>query len=146
MKNFKPLILLILLTSTMYARSGFALEQGDIEQFNSLWSSSFKQAETLRLASLYAQDAVMFPPSSEILEGRNAIENYFASLKRVGFEEYSISLIDVDLKENTAYETATWEATRIDEAGNAITMEGNITNIFERQTDGSWKIKMQSWN
>jgi len=61
-------------------------------------------------------------------------------------KQYTISNVDLDIKGDTAYETGLWEVTRIDTNGEMILLEGNITNVFEKQKDGSWKIKFQSWN
>jgi ketosteroid isomerase-like protein len=32
------------------------------------------------------------------------------------------------------------------EDGNVIHFDGAMTNVLERQDDGLWKIRMQSWN
>jgi ketosteroid isomerase-like protein len=146
MKSLNSLILLsILALSSGYAASA-TLETVDVESFNNIWKSGFEQGNTEALMGLYTENAVVFPPSSEILEGRTAIQAYLDSLREVGVKEYSISNVDTNIKENIVYETALWEATRVDNEGNVITLEGNISNVFEKQNDGSWKIKFQSWN
>ncbi|MBL1141196.1 MAG: SnoaL-like domain-containing protein [Proteobacteria bacterium] len=146
MKLFRRLIYIAILASSSGYVASESLETGDIENFNNVWAKSFDEGNTKGLMGLYTENAVVFPPSSEILKGRGEIQDYLDSLKKVGVEKYSISNIDTDIKENTIYETALWEATRMDAAGNVIKMEGNISNVFEKQEDGSWKIKFQSWN
>ena len=146
MKNIKYLILLsILPLSSSYAATN-TLETADMEMLDSLWVTNFDNGNTTDLVTLYTKDAMVFPPSSEILEGRLAITDYLDSLREAGFNEYSISNVDMQVKGTTAYSTELWEAIRIDADGNEIKLDGNITNVLERQNNGSWKIRLQSWN
>lgn len=146
MKYTKSLIFLSVLSLfSTYAASTTA-ESVDVERLNSRWVSSFEKGNTEALMALYTENAVVFPPSSEILEGPEAIVAYLEGLKEIGVTEYSISNVDTEIKGNTVYETALWEATRVDASGTIFNFEGNITNVLERQNDGSWKIKLQSWN
>ncbi len=146
MKNIKYLILLSILSlNSSYAATN-TLETADVEMLNSLWATSFDNGNTTTLATLYTKDAMVFPPSSEILEGRVAITDYLDGLREAGFNEYSISNVDMQVKGDTAYSTALWEVVRIGVDGNEIKLDGNITNVLERQNNGSWKIKLQSWN
>ncbi len=146
MKSLKTLILLPILVLTSGYATSATLETMDVESFNNVWASGFEEGNTEGLMGLYTESAVVFPPSSEILEGRTAIQAYLEALREVGVKEYSISNVGTDVKENIVYESAIWEATRVDSEGNVIKLEGNISNVFEKQSDGSWKIKFQSWN
>ena len=146
MKNYKFLILIPIMSIAIGITSSYALESTDVDKLNSLWSNSFDEGNTKGLMTLYTDNAVVFPPSSEILEGKGEIATYLDGLRKVGFTEYSISSIDMDSKGDTVYTTALWEATRVDSNGAVIKLDGNITNVLEKQKDGSWKIKLQSWN
>lgn len=144
MKNFKYMFLISILSfSSVFAASSPA---ASLEEMSAIWVSSFDNGNTESLKSLYTENAMAFPPSSEILQGPIAISTYLESLREVGFGEYSISNVDMQIKGDTAYTTALWEVTRVDAYDNEIKLDGNITNVLERQADGSWKIKLQSWN
>ena len=96
--------------------------------------------------TLYSDDAVLSPPTSEIISGKSNINTYLETLKNIGVKEYSISNIDMNVQGDIAYSTELWEATGVDMSGNSIILEGSISNVFERQENGSWKIKYQNWN
>lgn len=146
MKSLKSLILISVLTLGSGNAISATLEISDVEKLNSLWADSFVEGNTTGLLSLYTKDAIVFPPSSEILDNPASIKSYLEGLKQVGFNEYSISNVDLDIKGDTAYETALWEVTRVGNNGEAIVLEGNLTNVLEKQENGSWRIKLQSWN
>ncbi len=146
MKSIKSLIFIPILALASTTVASATLESNDIENFNNVWSSGYTQGNTEGLTGLYTENAVVFPPSSEILEGRTEIQAYLEGLRKAGVSEYSIFNVDTDIQENIIYESALWEATRVDNEGNITKLEGNISNVFEKQNDGSWKIKFQSWN
>ncbi len=146
MKYFKSLIFIATLSLVSTYAASTTAESVDADAINSEWTSNFDKGNTEALMALYTDNAVMFPPSSEILEGQAAILNYFEDLQKVGVTTYSISNVDMNIKGDTAYETAIWEATRIGANGTVFNFEGNITNVLEKQKDGRWKIKLQSWN
>ena len=146
MKYTKSLIFISLLSLISSYAASTTAESVELQRLNSRWVSSFDKGNTEALMSLYTENAVVFPPSSEILEGPTAITDYLKGLKEMGITEYSISNVDTEIKGDIAYETALWEATRIDANGIIFNFEGNITNVLEKQNDGSWKIKLQSWN
>lgn len=142
LKILATLFLSIILTTAMANvddRSAIANVMGDLGQ-------AFNKGQTSELVKLYADNAVFMPPSSEILTGQEAIKKYWDGLRKVGFNEYVIREIGLNITGNTAYQTALWETVRIDSAGNVIKMDGNISSVLKRQMDGSWKIKLQSWN
>jgi uncharacterized protein (TIGR02246 family) len=129
--------------------SGLVNAQADdtsaISALNSNWDAAVNKGDTARLAGLYADDAVMIPPSSEILADREAIKDYWETLREVGIGAYEIHTIDLRVEGDKAYQVAVWEAARPVE-GNVIRFEGNMSSVYERQKDGTWKIKLQSWN
>ena len=146
MKYTESLIFISLLTLFSTYAASTTVDNAELQRLNSRWVSSFDNGNTEALMSLYTDNAIVFPPSSEILEGPIAITTYLEGMKENGVTEYSISNVDLQIKGDVAYETALWEATRIDASGTIFNFEGNITNVLEKQKDGSWKIKLQSWN
>lgn len=109
-------------------------------------AKQFHAGATASMLSFYTTDAIMLPPSSEILSNPEDISGYWELLKSAGVKEYAIYPVALRVDGNTAYQTALWEATRYTPDGDKIHLEGNISNILEKQGDASWKIKLQSWN
>jgi len=107
---------------------------------------AFNKGQIKELSGLYTRDAVVMPPSSEILTGWTAISHYWEGLRQAGFREYNIYNVELRTVGDIAYQTGLWQAIRKDPAGNIIRLEGNISNVLTREKNGNWKIKMQSWN
>ena len=118
----------------------------EIEAVKFALVEKFKTGEISEMVDLYTSNAVMLPPSSEILSNTESIKNYWDNLRQVGVVDYSIYQVALNIEGDLAYETALWEARRKTIDGNVITMDGNISSLFVKQDDGQWKIKLQSWN
>ena len=137
-------LLMTLLASVNLVAKADAVSE--LEAVNSAMEQNFNNSEISALTNMYAKDAVMLPPSSEILSSPAAITKYWSDLKDVGVNEYSVYLVDLKVEGNVAYTTSLWEASRKVAGNDAIIMNGNISSVYEKQKDGSWKIKLQSWN
>lgn len=142
--NYLTFIAILIITSTgLSARADFS---PDIEALNSALVEKFEAGEIAEMAELYAQDAVMLPPSSEILNSPEAIKRYWNNLRQTGVYDYSIYEVEHNIVGDVAYATALWEARKKIADGRELVVDGNISNVYEKQRDGSWKIRLQSWN
>ena len=142
LKKLAFLCMTLFLTSAMAVvdeKSAIANVTGDI-------GSVLNNGQASAIVKLYTDNAVVMPPSSEILTGQAAIKQYWDGLRKAGFYEYNIYNVAISTVGDTAYQTGLWQAVRKDTAGNIIRLEGNISNVLAKQKDGTWKIKMQSWN
>ena len=146
MKINKALYLATILSLATGVANAEPLAKTDIDKFSQLWASSYAENDNRNLMTLYSDDAVLSPPTSEIISGKSNINTYLETLKNIGVKEYSISNIDMNVQGDIAYSTELWEATGVDMSGNSIILEGSISNVLERQENGSWKIKYQNWN
>jgi len=146
MKNINYFILIVILLITSTSFSVRADTASAIEALNSALMKKFKAGEISDMIGLYTENAVMLPPSSEILSSPESIKRYWDNLREVGVNDYSIYLVELNIEGDVAYATSLWEAKRITTSGDVITLDGNISTVFEKQNDGSWKIKLQSWN
>lgn len=145
MTKLKTMLYIIAVTLPV-AAVGEITDPAKIDSTNDSWSQALNQGRSADLIKFYTADAVVLPPSSEILANHAAIKGYWEGLHRIGVNKYTVYDVDLKIEGNIAYQTALWEATRITPEGTTIEFDGNLSSVFERQPDGSWKIKLQSWN
>ena len=140
----------LLLSSLLLAGSAGATSVPDdseaILKVSDHLAQQFESGDARNMAPYYTSDAVVLPPSSEILSTSGDITNYWQYLIEVGVTEYDVYPVELRIEGNRAYQTALWQAVRTTMNGERIEMEGNISNILEKQADGNWKIRLQSWN
>ncbi|MCG8323969.1 MAG: DUF4440 domain-containing protein [Thiotrichales bacterium] len=146
MSIFKYLFLLIFISFNSTATWAVADDSQVILDLTARSKSLLTSADPALLDSFYTSDAVMLPPSSEILSSHAEIKEYWEGLKGAGVRDYTIYPVSVSVDGDTAYQTALWEAVRQTRNGESIHLQGNISNVLIKQPNGSWKIKLQSWN
>ena len=112
---------------------------------NKTWELAFNAGDTDALTRLYSEDAIVVPPSLEILNAPEKIKDYWTNQILSGTDNFRVQTINLKVQGDVIYQTAVWIAT-VTSNGVATDLDGEMTNVIARQTDGSWKIQLQSWN
>jgi ketosteroid isomerase-like protein len=110
------------------------------------WDSAFNQADAKAVASAYAPNAKVLPPTHEVISGPAAIENFFAGLFSSGFTDHNLTIIDAGGDDKVVYSTAYWSAKSKGADGAPQTTGGLATHVFERQAGGSLKLRLHTFN
>jgi uncharacterized protein (TIGR02246 family) len=113
---------------------------------NDKWNSAFNAGEATGVATLYAADATVLPHTHDVVQGVDAIRDFWKSVIEAGFKNHSITLIDVHAQDNVIVEIARWQAEGPGDGGSRQSFGGSLVNVFERQADGSWKCRVHIWN
>jgi len=99
-----------------------------------------------KVASLYAEDAVLLPPNSETIRGRAGIEDYWRNMIDQEFTVASTKSIDAFVSGKLAYETGNYEISLKLPSGVTITDKGKYMNVMRRGSDGHWSLAYDIWN
>lgn len=109
------------------------------------WSSEFNGGDATRLSRLYADDAVLMPPSDETLISREAIEAYWTRALN-GLSDYDVEIVQSRAQGDMLYAAGIWSANKTLAEGERVVVGGNVVRVLERQGDGSWKLRVETWN
>lgn len=147
-------LFLVLATVLVLAASGCG-PQVDVEaeetairaaEDEALEIAQAKDAE--RWASVYADDARVFPPNALLVTGKEAIRKLFAELfASPGFEiDWEVTRVEVSRAGDLGYVVGTHKVTVNDAEGNPVTDRGKWIAIWKKQADGTWKCIEDIWN
>ncbi len=110
----------------------------------------FDQADPAPLSNFvldaFAEDATMFPPNEDIIQGRQAIGEYLDALRQAGLKRIELTTLEVGGSGDTIYETGKYTLEVLPPGMDAITDSGKFLMVWKRQSDGSWKIKEDIFN
>jgi uncharacterized protein (TIGR02246 family) len=137
------LLLTILMAGSALAVADSAAPEADLNVGR--WQGALDAGDFEALADLYSLDAVMVPPSLEIVSERDAIRRFWTERRSSGTRDFRINPVNVRSDGARLVQTAEWSAIVISN-GQAGRQYGEMTNVLVRQPDGNWKIQMQSWN
>jgi len=96
--------------------------------------------------SLFAEDAVEFPPSSSVVQGRSAMRAFGESLRR-DFTSFQSANVTIAGQGDLAYRWMDYDVTSVPaEGGEQTTYYGKLLSVMRKQADGSWMIVADMWN
>jgi ketosteroid isomerase-like protein len=72
------------------------------------------------------------------------IEKFWAAKFGAGVRDFRLDRINLRADGNRVYQTAVWSAS-VSTAGRSHAIDGEMTSVIERQSDGTWQIRLQNW-
>ena len=118
----------------------------EIEEANVKFGEASRAGDAAALASLYAEDARLLPPNSEMIQGREGVEAYFAGGFQMGIKDIVLTTVDLMAMGDMACEIGKAELTVQPEGMDAIQDTGKYVVIWKKATDGAWKLFIDIWN
>lgn len=94
------------------------------------------------LAALYTEDAQLFPPNSDVIEGADNITAFWQDAFDSGLGGASLDTIEVDNEGDTAIESGRYRMTTLD---GQVADQGKYVVVWKR-LDDHWYIHRDIWN
>jgi len=115
-----------------------------IESLAAQWDAAYNAGDAAALAEMYAEDAKLMPQGGDIVNGRAAIQEFWAAEIAATPEGVTNALetVEVHGSGDMAYEIGRFSATVEGE----VIGEGKYLVAWQQQPDGSWKIVVDIWN
>jgi uncharacterized protein (TIGR02246 family) len=97
------------------------------------------------VVTLYTEDAILMPPNAPAVEGRAAIQKFFAAFPKV--TAFAQTVIEVEGQGDFAYPRGTYATTMIPPGAKAPLQDtGKVLTVWRRQPNGSWLASRVAWN
>ena len=110
------------------------------------WDAAFNNGDAKVVAAFYTEDALLLPPSHDIIKGPAGVEKFFAGLFANGLTGHKLELIEAKGDAGLIVAAAKWSAAGKDANGAPATFSGIATHVFAKQADGSLKLKLHTFN
>lgn len=117
-----------------------------VKASNDTWNDAFNRGDAAAVAACYKDDAMVLPPTHNVISGAQQIKDFWASVIGAGFGQHTIEVIDVQKQGDAAWLAGKWTAVGQAKDGSQQSYGGSLVNILERQPDGSWKSRLHIWN
>jgi len=117
-----------------------------IEKQNAAFGAAFGRGDMAAVARAYAEDAIAFPPDSEMVRGRPAIEALWKGLHDAGGKAITLTTADVHSSGSLAAETGTAILTIRPPSGAEQSQKVKYVVVWKKQPDGTWKLYRDIWN
>lgn len=117
-----------------------------IEETNAKLMEAMRLGDTAAAASLYTEDARLLPPQSEMIQGREGIETYWAGVVQMGLKDVILTVVDVIAMGEMACEIGKYDLTIQPEGQETIKDSGKYVVVWKQESDGNWKLHVDIWN
>ena len=141
-------VLFLLMSVNLFAQSDMSGLKNTFQQLEDKWSAALVTGDLTALAAMYTDDAYSLPNNMTMLKGRSAIlEGHKKELQDVKITGSSSKTLDVIGNGDIAVEIGTYTSTFVPvNTTEQKSEKGKYVDVWQKQTDGSWKIIADTWN
>jgi len=138
---------LILTSTNLFSQDGDVKKK--IKELNNAWLKATLSDDLGTLLSYHTDDAILLPSYEPMLKGKTAILESNKKSKEAGFKINAMTLTTTDVwsSGNLAFAIGTYTINiTIPGMSETIDDNGKYLTVYQKQADGSWKIKADTWN
>ena len=143
------LVVLLFISVNVLAQNDMSKLKSTFQQLENEWSKAYLAGDANTLASMYTDDAYSMPENAPMMKGRDKIlsGNKKEMQSGVKYASLTAKTLDVYGSGDIAYEIGTYSLTFIPpNMTESVTDKGKYLDVWQKQADGSWKIKADIWN
>ena len=137
LKMLAAATLVACLTTSVYAAG-----EEDVKAAYEQWNEAFNSGDAAKVAAAYTDDAIFLPPTHDVVEGPDGVRAFFDGLFKNGVTGHDLEIINVMADGDEIVAASKWSA----KGGDGSDIGGIATHVFEKQDDGSLKLKLHTFN
>ena len=138
----------LLLSASCAPRGGTEADPKVLAQLDDEWSKAAQAKDADKVASYYADDAMVYPPNEPYAIGPEAAHKIWAAY----FSDTSFSISWKTLHASVAnsgdfgFTAGTYENSFRGPDGKQVNEKGKYLCVWRKQKDGTWKAVQDMWN
>lgn len=123
-------------------------DEAEIRESYNAWVTATNARDIERWAAFLAPDAIFLPPDAPALENTEAIRDYYLKLFADPLFALDCEQLEVSVARSgeSAWSRGKCHATFTGEDGSAANAASKWTKVWEKQTNGEWRNRLNTWN
>ena len=125
-----------------------AADEAAIRAASAAWSQAASAKDLDKVVSFYADDALVLPDKAPAIRGNENFRKDWAPLLALPGPglSWQTSALEVARSGELAYETGKYNFVTTDKKGKPTDYKGKYLVIWKKQSDGSWKVAVDTDN
>lgn len=146
-KLFSLLITLIIISSSIFAQD-VEKAKTKIEEMNNAYTQAMIDNDVEKMMSMYTDDIISMPSYQPTVKSIAKVRELSEMQAKSGWKttHFEMNMTDVMLAGNLAIEIGNYNMKMSGPGVPVWSDYGKYITIWEEQTDGSMKIKVETWN
>lgn len=143
------MVVVLFISVNVLAQKDMSKLKSTFQNLENEWSKYYIAGDADKLANMYTEDAYSLPSNLPMWKGREEIRMGNKKDMESGTKYTSLTAktLDVFGSGDLVYEVGTYSLTFIPQnMTEATTENGKYIDIWQKQADGTWKIKADTWN
>lgn len=147
-KSLVSLAILLVALSGCAKKVDLESERAALMKTDADWAATLTAMSVDGFVSYFTDDAIVMPPHLSILVGIDAVRAWATeSMALPGFSVvWTVNNADVSASGDMGYTLGTFVFSATMPDGSTITDPGKYTTVWKKQTDGSWKVAVDTFN
>lgn len=127
--------------------TGTSVEVAAIDRLREVHVAAVNDGDANAWAACFSDDGVQMPPHFGTNIGKTAVLGWSKGFLQLFTCRFSLSVEEVRVAADWAFERGRYHITLTPRAGGGpMDDSGKYITIYQRQSDGSWKIARDIWN
>lgn len=143
------LIIFTLLTYNLIAGDNQEDLKATIESINAKLNKAMLEGDFETMLAYHIDDVVCMPNYTEMIKGKKALKKYMEEDRKSGikFSSFSSTIMDIWSCGDLVYEMGTYGMSIIiPDMSRPFADKGKYFTVWQKQSDGSYKVKFTIWN
>ena len=146
LKFFAVLFCFTLLTSSAFAQDAALKEK--FQKMNNEMVKAILADNSETIMAMYTNDVISMPSYEPMLKGKDAMMEAHKRNHEAGFKmnDMTLTTMNVWSSGDFAYEIGTYTIDMTMPGMEGWKDNGKYLTVWQKQSDGSWKVKAETWN
>ena len=149
MKKLFSLLLVILFSAALtYAQDMTDLKK-KVQKMCDEYAKQMVEGDMSSIWKYYSDDVISLPSYEPMIKGLDGVKASYEKMNTSGtkFKTFSLNVTDVMQSGNLIVDIGTYNLTmQVPGMDQSMDDHGKYMNIWEKQSDGSLKMKVETWN
>jgi uncharacterized protein (TIGR02246 family) len=133
-------------TLSVFTPIAHAQDRPDLDDLRSRYEAATNANDAAAVAALHAQDARVMPPGTDMLDGREAIQQHFSErFEMTSPADFQITSIETRELGDAHLDYGTYSMNASIAGGQELSVTGDYMALIEER-DGEWLITLQTFN
>ena len=117
----------------------------EVEQAVQQFEAHFNRGDMAALAGMYTEDATLLPPDSDMIRGRQGIQQFWQGAWDSGIRQARLQVQEVQASGELAVEISYATLTVRPEGGQSSEVHLKYIVVWQR-AGGTWQLRADIWN
>ena len=117
-----------------------------IDRQNRSYENAYNNKQIQKLGELHTVDAIVMPPNSKMVEGKEDIMRILNDEIQSGGQDIKFETLELVINGDFAYETGLYSVNMKNKGQEPVSDKGKYIVIWEKQSDGQWLMDKDIWN